>query len=482
MPTSWSTSEASRPRSTTPSTRAAHDHVVDASTSGDVAGDDPHFWLDPTRLAQVADGRGEAGGRGRPGAPPRLPAQPGGAAPRPERASTGAFRRGLADCRIDTIVASHDAFGYLGRRYGLRVVGINGLSPDAEPSPAHIRQLQDLIAEDGITTVFSERLASRELADSLAGDLALRTAVLDPVEGLSDATADQDYLSLMRRNLSTLREANQCSMSQTSRAASATAPWSSAAARSCVASTSPSSPGEVVAVLGANGSGQVDAGAHHARPGRRPTRARSELFGTPLGEFRDWQRVGFVPQRVSAASGVPASVREVVASGRLSRPPAVPARSAARTVRPIEAAIEAVGLAGQARDGVSTLSGGQQQRVLIARAMAGVPDLLVLDEPTAGVDAPSQQAFADALRSHRRPRRHDRARRPRARPARRAGGPRTGDARRPGGVRRTADRRLHRRGGAAATTTTATCAGPGASTPPPSSHRWTRPRSGGQER
>ena len=59
--------------------------------------------------------------------------------------------------------------------------------------------------------VFSERLASPELADSLADDLGLRTAVLDPVEGLSDATADQDYLSLMRRNLSTLQEANQCS-------------------------------------------------------------------------------------------------------------------------------------------------------------------------------------------------------------------------------------------------------------------------------
>ena len=112
--------------------------------------------------------------------------------------------------RTPRIVASHDAFGYLGRRYGLHVVGINGLSPDAEPSPEHIRKLQDLITHDAITTVFSERLASRKLADSLAGDLGLRTAVLDPVEGLSDATAHQNYLSLMRRNLTTLQEANQC--------------------------------------------------------------------------------------------------------------------------------------------------------------------------------------------------------------------------------------------------------------------------------
>ena len=153
--------------------------------------------------------------------------------------------------------------------------------------------------------------------------------------------------------------------------------------------------GEVLAVLGANGSGKST--LIRAVMGLVPTcRGEVRLFGSPLDGYTDWQRVGFVPQRVSAASGVPASVREVVSSGRLSRRrPFVPQRRADRQA--VESAIAAVGLADKARDGISTLSGGQQQRVLIARALAGVPDLLVLDEPTAGVDVQSQQAFADAL-------------------------------------------------------------------------------------
>jgi zinc transport system ATP-binding protein len=155
--------------------------------------------------------------------------------------------------------------------------------------------------------------------------------------------------------------------------------------------------GEVLAVLGANGSGKST--LVRTMLGLVPTvRGELLLFGTPLDRFRDWRRVGFVPQRVGASSGVPASVREVVASGRLSRRrPFLPARTSDRAA--VEAAIAAVGLTDKARDGVSTLSGGQQQRVLIARALAGEPELLVLDEPTAGIDAPSQQSLAAALSS-----------------------------------------------------------------------------------
>ncbi|MFY1672594.1 metal ABC transporter ATP-binding protein [Plantactinospora sp. WMMB334] len=156
------------------------------------------------------------------------------------------------------------------------------------------------------------------------------------------------------------------------------------------------SPGEVVAVLGANGSGKST--LIRSILGLVPLAAGAvTLFGTPQRRFRQWQRIGYVPQRAGAGSGVPATVAEVVASGRLARrgvlrPPGRADRAA------VAEALRAVGLAERAGDPVATLSGGQQQRTLIARALAGRPELLVLDEPTAGVDSASQDAFAEALR------------------------------------------------------------------------------------
>jgi zinc transport system ATP-binding protein len=153
--------------------------------------------------------------------------------------------------------------------------------------------------------------------------------------------------------------------------------------------------GEFVALMGANGSGKTT--LVRAITGLLPlTSGELRLFGTPFAAYDAWSRIGFVPQRASAASGVPTSVWEVVSSGRLTRRRLLRPLSRADRAA-IDHALDVVGLSARRHDGVTTLSGGQQQRVLIARALAGEPELFVLDEPTAGVDLPSQQALADAL-------------------------------------------------------------------------------------
>lgn len=154
-------------------------------------------------------------------------------------------------------------------------------------------------------------------------------------------------------------------------------------------------PGEFVALLGANGSGKST--LVRTITGLVPiARGEVDLFGQPVHRFDAWRRIGFVPQRAGAGSGVPATVAEVVSSGRLSHRRLFRRISAAdRDV--IARALATVDLADRANEPVSALSGGQQQRVLIARALATEPDLLIMDEPTAGVDAANQEALAATL-------------------------------------------------------------------------------------
>lgn len=152
--------------------------------------------------------------------------------------------------------------------------------------------------------------------------------------------------------------------------------------------------GEVVALLGANGSGKST--AVRSLIGQVPVSAGEiELFGTPRRRFRDWARVGYVPQRTTAAGGVPATVTEVVSSGRLSRARFGVLRKADHEA--VRRTLELVGMADRAKDSVNALSGGQHQRVLIARALASEPELLIMDEPMAGVDLASQEVLARTL-------------------------------------------------------------------------------------
>ncbi|REF37815.1 metal ABC transporter ATP-binding protein [Thermasporomyces composti] len=155
-------------------------------------------------------------------------------------------------------------------------------------------------------------------------------------------------------------------------------------------------PGEVVAVLGANGSGKST--LVRAIVGLVPLETGSlELFGTPSAQFRDRARIGFVPQRHTVGGGVTATVEEVVGSGRLPRRRLWRPWLSATDRAVIAEAIATVGLSEKAHQPVSTLSGGQQRRVLIARALASQPELLVMDEPFAGVDHANQEILAATL-------------------------------------------------------------------------------------
>ncbi|MGA8845147.1 MAG: metal ABC transporter substrate-binding protein [Nocardioides sp.] len=176
---------------------------------GHEGGLDPHFWLDPLRMATLGEAIAASLVEIDPPNAEEYLANADELRRDLERLDEQ-FTTGLADCDRTTIVVSHDAFGYLAR-YGLEIAPVAGLSPEAEPTPADLGALQELIRSDGITTVFSERLVSPRLTQTLAQDMGIRTAVLDPVEGLSEETSDEDYVSLMEQNLTALREANACS-------------------------------------------------------------------------------------------------------------------------------------------------------------------------------------------------------------------------------------------------------------------------------
>ena len=175
---------------------------------GEAGSVDPHFWLDPTRLADVADAVAD-----------RLGQQDGGGAATFAANATalrddlealdGELRAGLAGCRNRNLVTSHNAFGYLAARYGLRQVGITGLTPEQEPSPADLARVAAFVRDNQVRTIYSETLVSPAVANTLASDTRARTAVLDPLEGPAEGGAS-DYLQAMRTNLATLRDGQPC--------------------------------------------------------------------------------------------------------------------------------------------------------------------------------------------------------------------------------------------------------------------------------
>lgn len=187
--------------------------VEEAVESGDVAAldvleglelrdGDPHVWLDPALFAQVVD---------------RIAIELGDGTGSRLLATRlndldEAYEAGLADCERRELVTTHDAFGYLAARYGLEVIPITGLAPEAEPSPQDLEAVAELVEERGVTTVFTETLLSPELGETVAREAGATTATLNPLEGLAEDEIAQgeDYFSVMQANLDALRKGLGC--------------------------------------------------------------------------------------------------------------------------------------------------------------------------------------------------------------------------------------------------------------------------------
>lgn len=176
-------------------------------------GDDSHVWLDPLRMSDIVDSVQSALTRL---APRRATTFARNAVRFDERLSrlTVEYSIGLARCGRDLLVTAHEAFGHLAARYGLRQRGIAGIAPESEPNPKRLGELADLVEREGVTTIFTEKLVSPKVAQTLAREAGgVKTAVLDPIEGLTDdeRARGASYLSVMRDNLEKLRAALACS-------------------------------------------------------------------------------------------------------------------------------------------------------------------------------------------------------------------------------------------------------------------------------
>lgn len=173
---------------------------VDDGNEGDL-----HVWLDPRQQIRIVDAVAEALADAAPDAADDVEAAAGRYRAELEELDSGLAAR-LSGCERDLVVTAHDAFGPLTRRYGLRTESVAGPAPGAEPDPATLARLADLVAEEGVTTVFTEPLVEPGGAEALAREAGVTTDVLDPVEGRTEG----GYLEAMARNSDALARALAC--------------------------------------------------------------------------------------------------------------------------------------------------------------------------------------------------------------------------------------------------------------------------------
>nr|WP_029069199.1 metal ABC transporter substrate-binding protein [Jonesia quinghaiensis] len=181
-----------------------HDHSADDGHDHET---DPHFWLDPKLYAQAAqDLAGELS-----------EVDPEGAEQYQANAQSivdkltvldQQYSTELATCQHDTVVVTHAAFGYLAHEYNFNQLAISGIDPEAEPSPAQIRNVRSQVEELGLKTIFFETLVSPKVAETLAADLGIDTGLLDPIEGL--VNTEETYFSIMENNLTQLKTGLGC--------------------------------------------------------------------------------------------------------------------------------------------------------------------------------------------------------------------------------------------------------------------------------
>lgn len=175
----------------------------------DHGGEDPHFWLDPERYSAVTGAVADQ----------LATLDPANATTYQANADTlvadltaldEQFATGLAECQRREVVTTHEAFGYLTDRYGLEQIAITGLSPESEPTPARLADITGLVREHDVTTIYSEVLLGSAIADTIAAETGADVLVLDPVEGITEASAGSDYVEVMQANLEALRTGLGC--------------------------------------------------------------------------------------------------------------------------------------------------------------------------------------------------------------------------------------------------------------------------------
>ncbi|MBN9104761.1 MAG: zinc ABC transporter substrate-binding protein [Propionibacteriaceae bacterium] len=188
--------------------KASQDGAEEGADAG--SSYDPHIWLSPANMVTMAHTISTALSTEKPQLAGTFDANTK-ALVADLTALGDSYRTGLASCQRTQFITSHAAFGYLARDYGLQQIPIAGLDPTQEPTAARIAAVHQLARQYGVTTIFFETLVSDTVAKSIAGDLGLKTAVLDPIEGITPSSAGTDYLEVMRSNLTALEAANGCS-------------------------------------------------------------------------------------------------------------------------------------------------------------------------------------------------------------------------------------------------------------------------------